>query len=36
MRGVTVDGKEWTDFDAAKELVKLHGLKGKVRVEARY
>lgn len=36
MKTVTVNGKDWTDFDPAKELVRLHGLKGKVRVEAKY
>ena len=36
MKGVMVNGKEWKDFDADKEVVRLHGLTGSVSVEARY
>jgi hypothetical protein len=36
MKQVTVDGKPWTDFDAAKETISLHDLQGKVQVEANY
>jgi hypothetical protein len=33
---VTVNGLPWTDFDADRELVNLHGLTGAVKVEADY
>ncbi len=33
---VTVNGKPWTDFDAPKEVIRLQGVKGTVRVEAGY
>ena len=36
MRRVTVNGKPWTDFDPAKEVIRLPGLTGTVRVEAAY
>jgi hypothetical protein len=36
IKSVTVDGKPWKDFDPKLEVVKLHGLKGTVKVEARY
>jgi hypothetical protein len=36
IRSVIVNGKPWRDFDAGKEVVKLHGLSGVVTVEARY
>lgn len=36
IKSVTVDGKPWKDFDAKLEVVKLHGLTGTVKVEARY
>ncbi len=36
MKSVMVNGKEWKDFDAAGEFVKLHDLKGAVSVEVRY
>jgi len=35
MRGVTVDGKEWKDFDAAGEAVRLRGI-GTLAVAIRY
>jgi hypothetical protein len=35
IRGVTVDGKEWKDFDAAREVVRLHGA-GSMVVDIRY
>ena len=34
--GVTVNGKTWRDFDAKKETINLHGLEGKITVEANY
>ncbi len=36
IRGVTVDGKEWQNFDSGREIVKLHGVKGVVKVVVRY
>jgi hypothetical protein len=36
IKTATVNGKEWTDFDAAKEVIRLHGVQGSVRVEAAY
>jgi hypothetical protein len=33
---VKVNGKNWTDFDAARGWVKLHGLSGQARVEVRW
>lgn len=36
MKGVTVNGKAWKDFDAAIEVVRLHGMNDTVAVEARY
>lgn len=33
---VLVNGKEWKDFDAGQECVRLHDLTGTVSVEARY
>ena len=33
---VTVNGKPWSDFDPTREIVKLHGLTGKVTIETRY
>jgi hypothetical protein len=36
IKSVTVNGKEWKDFDPAKEVVKLQGVKGTVTVEASY
>jgi hypothetical protein len=36
IKSVTVDGKAWSDFDAAKEVVRLHDVHGSVRVEALY
>lgn len=33
---VTVDGKPWSDFDAAREIVRLPGAGSAVTVEARY
>ena len=36
IRGVTVNGKDYPDFDPAREVVKLHGLTGDVSVEVRY
>ena len=35
-RACIVDGKPWTDFDAAKETIELKGLTGKVAVAAMY
>ncbi len=36
IKSVTVNGRPWTDFDAAKELIRLHDLQGTVQVEAVY
>jgi len=36
MKSVTVDGKTWTDFDAAKEVIRLHDVRGSAQVEAVY
>jgi len=36
IRSVTLNGKPWTDFDPAKEVVSLHDLNGTVNVESRY
>jgi hypothetical protein len=36
IRSVTVNGKEWKDFDAGMDVVRLHDLDGTVTVEARY
>ena len=32
--GVKVNGKDWTDFDAARGWVRLRGLSGEAHVEA--
>ena len=36
IRSVTVNGKPWRDFDAAKEVVRVAGLQGVVSILARY
>ncbi len=36
MKSVTVNGEPWQDFDAAGEVVRLHGLKGSVKLEVAY
>ncbi len=36
IQGVTVNGKQWTDFDRDSEVVRLHDLNDRVTVEARY
>ena len=36
MERVLIDGKGWTDFDAAREVVRLHGGPARVRVEVMY
>jgi hypothetical protein len=36
IRGVTVDGKEWQDFNKDKETIELKGLSGAVTVTAAY
>ena len=36
MKSVTVNGNPWTDFDPLKEVIRLHDLKGAVKVEASY
>lgn len=33
---VSVNGRSWKDFDAKREIVKLHGLKGSVKVIVQY
>jgi len=36
IKSVTVNGERWKDFDPAKEVVRLHGVKGVVKLEAAY
>ena len=36
IRGVTVNGKAWKEFDPGKELVRLHGVADTARVEVIY
>jgi hypothetical protein len=36
MKGVTVNGKEWEDFNPEKETITLQGLTGTVTVTAKY
>jgi len=36
IKSVTVNGKPWTDFDAANEVIRLHDTKGTIKVEAAY
>ena len=36
IKSVTVDGKSWNDFDAAKEVVLLHDLTGTLKIEVSY
>ena len=36
IKSVTVNGKAWSDFDPAKEVVRLHDVQGSVKVEAAY
>jgi hypothetical protein len=36
IQAATVNGRPWSDFDAAKEVVRLHDLQGSVKVEAEY
>ena len=36
IKSVTVNGKPWSDFDPAKEIIRLHDVRGSVKVEAVY
>jgi len=36
IKSIALNAQPWKDFDAAKEFVRLHDVKGTVRVEARY
>ncbi len=36
IKSVTVNGKAWKDFDPAKEVIRLGGLKGTIKLEALY
>jgi hypothetical protein len=36
IKNAIVNGKAWTDFDPAKELIRLSGISGNVKVEAAY
>ncbi|MCL5096917.1 MAG: hypothetical protein M1608_05205 [Candidatus Omnitrophica bacterium] len=36
IKSVTVNGKQWLDFDPIKEVIRLHDVKETVRLEARY
>jgi len=36
IQSVTVNGKPWTDFDAAQEVIRLHDVEGTIKVETGY
>jgi hypothetical protein len=36
MKGVTVNGNPWMDFDAEQEIVRLHDVEGRVEVMAEF
>jgi len=36
IRSVTVNGDPWTHFDAAKEVIRLHGVEGTIQVQVGY
>lgn len=36
IKAATVNGKPWTDFDPAKETLRLHDVQGLIKVEAVY
>ncbi len=36
IKAVTANGQEWTDYDAAREVIRLRGLAGHVRLEVSY
>ena len=36
IKSVTVNGVAWNDFDPVKEIVRLHGVQGSVKVDATY
>jgi hypothetical protein len=36
IKSATVNGQPWSNFDPAKEIVRLHDLQGSVKVEAAY
>ena len=36
IKSATVNGRPWTDFDAAKETLWLRGAKGTIKVEVIY
>jgi hypothetical protein len=36
IKSVTVNGKAWTEFDPEKEVIRLSGISGNVKVEASY
>jgi hypothetical protein len=36
LKSVMVNGQSWKDFDADKEIIKLHDLQGSLKVEAMY
>ena len=36
IKSVEVDGKPWKDFDPAKEIIRLHGVKGVVNLKVAY
>lgn len=36
IKAATVNGRAWTGFDPAKEVIRLHGVQGTVKVEAVY
>lgn len=36
IKSVTINGNPWSDFDPAKEIIRLHGMKGSVNVVSTY
>ncbi len=36
IKGATINGRAWNDFDPAKEVIRLHDLRGSVRAEVLY
>ncbi len=36
IKSVTLNGRPWSDFDAAKEIIRWRGLSGQVTIEAEY
>jgi hypothetical protein len=36
MKSVTINDNAWTDFDRAKEVIRLHHVQGTIKVQATY